>query len=86
MKRLSLALILSLIAGIAPVASAADAPPPLTGPAPVARPATIGGGVRKPWTPPYVLASINASNLSAVAVIAIGSILLVARSRRKDYE
>ena len=51
MKRFSLAIILLLIAGIAPVASAADAPPPPPIPsAPVARPTTIGGGVRKPWT------------------------------------
>ncbi len=46
-------------------------------PAALERPVTIGGGVKRPWTSPYKLASLNSQEPTAFAMVSMSAVTLL---------
>jgi len=74
MKRSACLLALLVTAMISSSSMAASSPSP--------RIPAIGGGVKHPWTPPYMLAIVTVPEPTTLAVLGIGAAALVVRRRK----
>ena len=74
MKRIACLLSLLAIAALSSPSMAASSPAPKT--------TTVGGGVKRPWTPPYMLAIVTVPEPTTLAVLGIGAAALVIRRRK----
>ena len=72
MRKLTLLLALVIAGTFTSAASAAE----------TARTATIGGGVKNPWTLPYSLAVVAVPEPASVAILGVGAAALLVRRRK----
>ena len=66
-------LLLGLLCSMSPAALAADAP----------KGATVGGGVRNPWTLPYTLAIVTVPEPTTLGVLGLGCAAMMIRRRER---
>ena len=73
MKRIACLLALLVVGTLSSTTMAASSP--------TSRTATVGGGVKHPWTSPYMLAIVTIPEPTTVAVLGLGAAALVVRRR-----